>query len=102
MGSVVGQISLFDLIPFTVWKCIQDNLTECITNTLKHSDSNKFSLKIAVMITEIRLAINESNLNPSGACRIYAIAITKHTIAGANVIIKCFLFLLSFISSSRS
>ena len=52
----------------------------------------KYTLKIAVIITEIRLATNESNLNPSGACRIYAIAITKHTIAGTNVMIKCFLF----------
>ncbi len=43
-----------DSIPFTVWKCIKDNLTECITNTLKHSDSNKFSLKIAVMNKLVR------------------------------------------------
>ena len=41
---------------------------------------------MAVAITEIMLAIIEGSLNPSGACRIYAKAITVHTIAGANAI----------------
>lgn len=41
-------------IPFTVWKCIKDNLTECVTNTLKHSNGNEFSLKLSVMNKAVR------------------------------------------------
>ncbi len=52
-----------DSIPFTVWKCIKDNLTECITNTLKHSDSNIFSLKIAVMNKLVRAEFYDNGKN---------------------------------------
>lgn len=43
-----------------------------------------------VAITEIALAIIEGNLKPSGACRIYANAISVQMIAGTNVTIYGF------------
>ncbi len=44
-----------DAIPFTVWNCIRDNLIESMTNTLKHSQADKFSLKIAIMNKLVRV-----------------------------------------------
>ena len=41
---------------------------------------------MAVARTESMLDVIGGSLNPSGACRIYAKAITVHTIAGANAI----------------
>ena len=41
---------------------------------------------MTVAITEIIFAVIEGNLNPSGACRIYANAIRVHMIAGSNAI----------------
>lgn len=37
-----------DKISIQIWICIQENLTETLTNILKHSDANKFTVKLTV------------------------------------------------------
>lgn len=54
-----------DTIPFTIWNCIRDNLIESMTNTLKHSQANRFSLKIAIMNKLVRVEYAD-NGKPSG------------------------------------
>lgn len=38
-----------DMIPRIVWKCIHENLKECLTNLLKHSNATVFTLEIKVV-----------------------------------------------------
>ena len=57
---------------------------------------------IKVPITEIIFAIIAGNFKPSGACRIYAIAIKVHTTAGANVIMYCFSFFIIYADAENS
>ena len=47
-------------ITFAVWCCIRDNLTEALTNTLKHSHSSKFTVSIAVMNKVIRVEMKDN------------------------------------------
>ncbi len=42
-------------VSYTIWSCIKDNLTETLTNMLKHSQATEFSLKISVMNKIIRV-----------------------------------------------
>lgn len=37
-----------DLISIEVWACIHDNVQECLTNVLKHSNATEFTLRIEV------------------------------------------------------
>jgi signal transduction histidine kinase len=45
-----------DEISPLLWRCLQENLTEALTNTLKHSDANHFYVDILVMnqLTTVR------------------------------------------------
>lgn len=43
-----------DRISFQIWNCIKENLIETLTNTLKHSTADEFSLTISVMNKVIR------------------------------------------------
>jgi len=49
-----------DVIPFIVWNCIRDNLIESMTNTLKHSQADKFSLKITIMNKLVRVEYSDN------------------------------------------
>lgn len=53
-------------IPPNVWKCITENLTESLTNTIKHSSANKFALKIRVCNKIIRAEFSDNGRNPHG------------------------------------
>ncbi|MDE7399335.1 MAG: hypothetical protein K2N06_07375 [Oscillospiraceae bacterium] len=53
-------------IPPNVWKCITENLTESLTNTIKHSSASKFSLKIRVCNKIIRAEFSDNGINPHG------------------------------------
>lgn len=44
----------------TVWVCLKDNLTEALTNTVKHSDASLFSLKIRVYDKMIRAEFSDN------------------------------------------
>ncbi|MDE7361135.1 MAG: hypothetical protein K2N38_04305 [Oscillospiraceae bacterium] len=43
-----------DRIPAAMWNCLKENLTEALTNTIKHSNANEFTLKIRVFDKLIR------------------------------------------------
>lgn len=47
--------------------CIGENLTEALTNTLKHSNANEFQLKIRVYDKMIRVEFSDNGTNSSGA-----------------------------------
>lgn len=49
---------------------------------------------MAVAIMEVTFAIIGGNPKPSGACRMYPNVIKVHTIAGTNVMIYGFSFLI--------
>lgn len=49
-----------DRITFRIWNCIKENLIETLTNTLKHSGANEFSLVISVMNKVIRAEFKDN------------------------------------------
>lgn len=49
-----------DRITFPIWNCIKENLIETLTNTLKHSGANEFSLNISVMNKVIRAEFKDN------------------------------------------
>lgn len=53
-------------IPPRVWKCINENLTESLTNTIKHSSANKFALKILAYGKIIRAEFSDNGVNTRG------------------------------------
>lgn len=62
--SITGDV---EKIAFPVWKCINENLNEALTNTLKHSNSSKFSLSISIMNKIIRAEFKDNG----GATEIF-------------------------------
>lgn len=49
-----------------VWKCIIENLTESLTNTIKHSNADKFTLKIHIYNKLIRAEFSDNGKNSNG------------------------------------
>lgn len=49
-----------DKIGFVHWGCISENLKECLTNTLKHSDADSFGVYITVMNKIIRCEFKDN------------------------------------------
>lgn len=49
-----------------IWNCLKDNLTEALTNTIKHSDANEFLLKIRVYGKIIRAEFSDNGSGRSG------------------------------------
>ncbi|MDE6727866.1 MAG: hypothetical protein K2J80_08000 [Oscillospiraceae bacterium] len=49
-----------------IWNCLKDNLTEALTNTVKHSDASKFLLKIRVYGKIIRAEFSDNGSGGSG------------------------------------
>jgi signal transduction histidine kinase len=47
-------------ISFDVWTCIHDNLKECLTNVLKHSNATEFCLMIHVLNKIIRVEYKDN------------------------------------------
>ena len=52
-------------IPPPIWSCIKENLTEALTNTVKHSNADKFALKIRVYDKMIRAEFSDNGGNSS-------------------------------------
>jgi signal transduction histidine kinase len=55
-----------DYITLDMWRCIHDNLNECLTNVLKHSNATKFTLVIEVFnkIIKVEYLDNGSSSRP--------------------------------------
>ncbi len=49
-----------------ILSCIKDNLTEALTNTIKHSNASEFSLKICVYEKMIRAEFSDNGSGTSG------------------------------------
>lgn len=49
-----------DYISLDIWICIHDNLKECLTNVLKHSDATKFTLNIEVFKKIIKVEYKDN------------------------------------------
>lgn len=49
-----------------VWVCLKDNLTEALTNTVKHSNADRFSFKIHVYDKMIRAEFSDNGSSSSG------------------------------------
>lgn len=50
----------------SIWNCLKDNLTEALTNTVKHSDASEFMLKIRVYDKIIRAEFSDNGSGESG------------------------------------
>ncbi len=55
-----------EMISAPVWSCLKDNLTEALTNTVKHSNANEFSFKIRVYDKMIRAEFADNGSGASG------------------------------------
>lgn len=53
-------------VPPQIWNCISDNLTESMTNTIKHSDASRFTFKLTIYNKIIRAEYSNDG-NPSGS-----------------------------------
>lgn len=53
-------------VSLTVWNCVKENLTETLTNVVKHSNATEFSLKIHVYDKMIRAEFSDNGRNPDG------------------------------------
>jgi signal transduction histidine kinase len=49
-----------DLISLEIWACIHDNLKECLTNVLKHSNASDFSLTIEIFKKIIKVEYKDN------------------------------------------
>lgn len=49
-----------------IWNCLKDNLTEALTNTVKHSNASEFLLKIRVYDKMIRAEFSDNGSGGSG------------------------------------
>lgn len=49
-----------EVITFEVWTCIHDNLKECLTNVLKHSNATEFKLSIEVFKKIIKVEYKDN------------------------------------------
>lgn len=58
--SVNGDI---EKIPPQIWRCLKENLTEAMTNTVKHSSAKKFSLNIFIYSKIIRAEFTDNGSN---------------------------------------
>lgn len=86
-STVINTSGDLDLISMEVWVCIHDNVKECLTNVLKHSNATEFLLTIEVFKKIIKVeykdngysvqsfekglgleAIEERTVNAKGRC----------------------------------
>lgn len=49
-----------------IWSCVKENLTETLTNTVKHSNASEFQLKIRVYDKIIRVEFSDNGTNSNG------------------------------------
>lgn len=61
--SVEGDV---EKISPQIWNCLKENLTETLTNTVKHSNASEFALKIRVFDKMIRAEFSDNGSNSVG------------------------------------
>lgn len=55
-----------DCITLDIWCCIHDNLTECLTNVLKHSNATEFQMNIEVFKRIIKVEYKDNGKSAEG------------------------------------
>ncbi len=58
--TVLTATGDLDMISLEVWACIHDNLKECLTNLLKHSNATEFALSIDVFKKVIKVEYKDN------------------------------------------
>lgn len=74
-----------------VRNCIKDNLTEALTNIVKHSNADKFSLKIRVYDKMIRVEFADNGANTDGFSKGMGLDSIEDrtTVAGGKCLFQC-------------
>ncbi len=84
--STIGDISV---VPMDVWLCVHDNLKECLTNVLKHSNASRFTLCIQVFQKIIKVEYKDNGRVSEGFIKGLGLnAIEERTIHSKG---KCFI-----------
>lgn len=85
--SVQGDIQK---ITPQIWECLKENLTEAMTNTVKHSDADKFSFHIRIYNKVIRAEFSDNGSNTDSITKGLGLdAIEERTAdAGGNCIFQ--------------
>lgn len=78
-------------IPQPVWRCIKENLTESLTNTVKHSNAGEFALKIRVYDKIIRVEFSDNGRNSGGFSKGMGLdgIEDRTTVAGGKCLFQC-------------
>lgn len=73
-----------------IWNCLKENLTEALTNTVKHSDADKFSFHIRIYNKVIRAEFTDNGSNSDSFTKGMGLeAIEERTAdAGGNCIFQ--------------
>ena len=76
-------------ISYDKWACIHDNLKECLTNVLKHSNANEFTLDIKVFNKIIKVVYKDNGRSDKGFEKHLGLeAIEERTVNAQG---KCFI-----------
>lgn len=78
-------------IPPPVWNCVKDNLTETLTNVVKHSNADEFALKIHVYDKIIRAEFTDNGRNSGGFSKGMGLdgIEDRTTAAGGKCLFQC-------------
>lgn len=74
-----------------IWTCIKENLTEALTNTVKHSGADEFVLKIRVYDKMIRAEFSDNGRNSGGFSKGMGLdgIEDRTTVAGGKCLFQC-------------
>lgn len=61
--KTIGEL---DHIRLDIWACMQDNLKECLTNVLKHSNATEFTLNIEVFQKLVKVEFKDNGRSMEG------------------------------------
>lgn len=65
-ATILNTSGDLDLINLEIWACIHDNLKECLTNVLKHSNANEFVLNIEIFKKIIKVEYKDNGTSSEG------------------------------------
>ena len=74
-----------------IWNCLKENLTEALTNTVKHSNASEFALKIRVYGKIIRAEFSDNGTGASGFSKGMGLdgAEYRVTVCGGKCLFQC-------------
>lgn len=74
-----------------IWSCLKNNLTEALTNTVKHSNASEFTLKIRVYDKMIRAEFSDNGSGKSGFSKGMGLdgVEDRVTVCGGKCLFQC-------------